>query len=282
MENKEQGGELVPIGVEALQIQAASEREIRTVLDRYGYQGTTLDHLIADTRRMVKESTEAMLEIGRAVCCFRELGRGRYGEAIAAIGLSPATAHRLAEVALKFLGHDHRKPLLTLDRSKVYELALLDERTLDDLAEHPEQLDQIDRMSVSELKKALRELKNTLDAKDAVIKSVQEDNSALREKEIARTCYTPDQAQQDVAEKRRARMAAVQSSALQILTAVNDFGLVLQSSREHGDADEQEYGTQTAAWLAQQVSNLYLTFGIGVDFDEIITPSWTRQPTDTQ
>ena len=150
------GGELVPLGVEALALAAADEREIRAVLDRYGYQGTTLDQLIHDTRRQVNQSTEAMLEIGRAVCCFRELGRGRYGEAIQAIGLSPTTANRLAVVALKFLGRDHRKPLLTLDRSKVYELALLDDHDLDELTADPQQLDQIERMSVSELRRELR------------------------------------------------------------------------------------------------------------------------------
>jgi hypothetical protein len=273
-------GALVPIGVEALQMQAADERQIRAVLDRFGYQGTSLDHLIADTRRMIKESTEAMLEIGRAVCCFRELGRGHYGEAIRSIGLSEQTARRLASVALKFRGRDHLKPLLNLDRSKVYELALLDETQLDDLAADPAQLDAVERMSVTELKKSLREATLTLEAKDAVIQSVQEDNSALREQAVARTCFTPDQARQEAAEQQQARLQALHAAAMGVLANVNHFGTVLAACWEQGEA-EGTLAEETAVWLAQQVSALYVRHNITVDFAEIITPSWTRQPTDT-
>lgn len=281
MNDEGQGGELVPIGVEALQLQAAEVLETRRVLDRFGYTDTTFDQLVAHVRQYVQRSVEDMLEIGRAVCCFRELGRGRYGKAIAAVGLSQPTAYRLAEVALKFLGHDHRKPLLNLDRSKVYELALLDDSTLDEMATDPAKLDQVERMSVSELKKALREAAKNLESKDDLIKSVQEDNGTLRQQIIKRTRYTPDEIRQEEAEKRLARMASLHASSRLILSAVNDFGLVLKASRDEGDTDELEYGTQTAAWLAQQVSNLYVTLGIDVDFAEIITPSWTRQSSAT-
>lgn len=275
--NEEQTGELLPMGVEALQLHADDARAIRAVLDRYGYAEMTLENLIADTRRMVKKSTEEMLEIGRAVCCFRELGRGHYGDAIKQIGLSQATAHRLAEVSIKFLGKDRLKPLLTLDRSKVYELALLDDSTLDELVSDPDRIDAVERMSVSELKRALREAQKTLDAKDSVIKSVQEANGVLREKEINRSRYQPDQLLQDQAKKRSARMQTLHDNARNTLTAISDFGIVLRMAREQGDADELDYATQTAAWLAQQIANLYVNLGVEVDFQEVITPSWTRQ-----
>jgi hypothetical protein len=271
----------VPIGVEALELQAAEVMETRRVLERFGYQDTTFDQLVVQVRQVVQRSVEDLLEIGRAVCCFRELGRGRYGQAIAAIGLSQATAHRLGEVALKFLGHAHRKPLLNLDRSKVYELALLDDSTLDDLAAHPEQLDAIERMSVSELKKNLREARKTLEAKDAVIQSVQEDNSALREEKVARTRFTPDQARQEAAEQQQARLQALHAAAMEVITHVNHFGAVLATCWEQGEA-EGAFAEETAVWLAQQVSALYVRHNITVDFAEIITPSWTRQPTDIQ
>jgi hypothetical protein len=61
---------------------------------------------------------------------------------------------------------------------------------------------------------------------------------------------------------------------------VNHFGAVLASCWEHGEA-EGTFAEETAAWLAQQISTLYVRHNITVDFAEIITPSWTRQPTDT-
>ncbi len=283
--NEEATGDLVPMGVQALQRQAEDAREVCAVIERYGYVDTSYEQLLASVRQQVQRSVQDMLEIGRAVCCFRAMGRGHYGSAIRSIGLSPATAHRLAEVSMKFLGKDHLKPLLTLDRSKVYELALLDDSTLDEmadeLADNPAAMDAVERMSVSELKRALREARNGMEAKDALIKSVQEDNGALREREINRGRYAPDQVAMDQARQRAARMQAVHTTAQKTLTAVSDFGITLRSAREEGDAEETAYATQTAQWLAQQLANLYVNLGIEVDFQEVITPSWTRQAPTT-
>lgn len=274
--SEQEGGELVPIGIEALQMQAAELAETRRVLERFGYVDTSFDQLVVHVRATVQRSVEDMLEIGRAVCCFRDLGRGRYGEAIKAVGLSPATAHRLAEVAMKFRGQDHLKPLLSLDRSKVYELAMLDEGSLDDLAADPGRMDAVERMSVSELKKALREAKEDLGAKDAVIKSVQEHNSDLLEKEISRTRYSPDRAQQDEAKRKESLLQALHAAAMGVMSNVNFFGSVLADAAALGDAEEA-HAAEVACWLAQQLSNLYVRHGIAVDFAEIVTPSWTRQ-----
>lgn len=280
MNESEQGGALVPIGVEAFEMQAANELEIRQLMVRNGYGETTLDQLIYDVRRRMERSAEDMLEVGRAVLLFRELPRGRYGEAIKSAGMSMDTARRLAEVALKFLGNAHRKPLLTLDRSKVYELALLDDSTLDEIATDPGKIDAVDRMSVTELKKALREAKNDLQSKDAVIKVVQETNSELLEREISRTRYTPDQAQQEAAKRQQARLQELQGAALEVITQINVFGGVLAACWEQGEA-EGSHAEETAAWLAQQIANLYVRHHISVDFAEIVTPSWTRQPSAT-
>lgn len=280
MTETEQGGELLPIGVEALQMQAADAQEVRRLLVRNGYGETTLDQLIHDVRRRMERSAEDMLEVGRAVLLFRELPRGRYGEAVKAAGMSMDTARRLADVALKFLGHDHRKPLLTLDRSKVYELALLDESTLDAIATDPSKLDAVERMSVSELKKALREAKRNLDSKDDLIKSVQQDNAELREKEIARTRFTPDQERLAADRLQQIRLQDLHDAALSVIAEVNSFGAVLTACWEQGEA-EGTHAEETAAWLAQQISALYVRHNITVDFAEEITPSWIRQPSAT-
>ncbi len=280
MSEKEQAGELLPIGVEALQMQAADAQEIRQLLVRNGYGETTLDQLIHDVRRRMERSAEDMLEVGRAVLMFRELPRGRYGEAIKAAGMSLDTARRLADVALKFLGNAHRKPLLTLDRSKVYELALLDDSTLDEIATDQSKIDAVERMSVTELKKALREAKKNLESKDDLIQSVQKDNIELREEKIARTRFTPDQAMAEASKKQTDLLRELQAAAVGVLANVNHFGAVLASWWEHGKA-EGTFAEETAAWLAQQISTLYVRHNITVDFAEVITPIWTRQPSAT-
>ncbi len=281
MTTKARGGELVPIGVEALELQAADEQETTRILARYGYADTTLDQLVLDVRQRVQRSTADMLEIGRAMCCLRELPRGRYGAAIAAIGLSADTARRLATVAMKFLGKETLRPLLDFDQSKVYELALLDDAELDEMATDQERLDQVERMSVSELRIALRAARHDNEAKDARLKDVHQENAALRDERASRTKYTPDQAKADEQKRLAARSRALHDAALQAIAQFNHFGAVLADVLEGADEAEREHALGSARWLAQQLAGLYLAHGIDVDFQEVISPSWTRQPMAT-
>ncbi len=275
MTTKMKGGELVPIGVEALQLQAADEQETTRVLTKYGYADTTLDQLVSQVRQRAQRSVEDMLEIGRAVCCLRELPRGRYGEALKAIGLSADTARRLGAVALKFMGRDTLRPLLDLDQSKVYELALLDDSDLDAIATNPEKLDQVERMSVSELRTALRATRHDAEAKDDRLKQVHAENAALRDKEANRTKYRPSLDAQDAHKRRQSRSRILHEGALQAIAQFNHFGAVLNDVLADCDEAEREHALQTARWLAQQIAGLYLGHGIDVDFQEVITPSWT-------
>lgn len=156
------------------------------VLDRFGFEGYTVDRLIVEGTLHTRRFTESILELGRIVLALRELGRGFYGEAIARMGISLDTARRVAGVALKFWGKEHRQSIMTLDVGKVYELALLDDKTLDDIADDPEKIDEYDRMSLTEMRKALREKQAQLDAKDVVAEKHQKKIQQLQEK-IART-----------------------------------------------------------------------------------------------
>lgn len=275
MTTKQKAGELVPIGIEALQLQAEDEQETTRVLTKYGYADTTLDQLVSQVRQRAQRSVEDMLEIGRAVCCLRELPRGRYGEALKAIGLSADTARRLGAVALKFMGRDTLRPLLDLDQSKIYELALLDDSDLDAIATNPEKLDQVERMSVSELRTALRATRHDAEAKDDRLKQVHAENAALRDREANRTKYRPSLDAQDAHKRRQSRSRILHEGALQAIAQFNHFGAVLNDVLADCDEAEREHALQTARWLAQQIAGLYLGHGIDVDFQEVITPSWT-------
>lgn len=274
-------GELVPIGVEALALQAADEQETTRTLERYGYFDTTLDQLVMQVRQRVQRSTEDMLEIGRAVCCLRELPRGRYGAAIASIGLSADTARRLAGVAMKFLGQDRLRPLLDLDQSKIYELALLDDADLEAMAEDPARLDAVERMSVSELRVALRAARYDNEAKDDRLRSVHGENAALRDEKASRTQYTPNQLEIDWQKRHAHRLRFMHEAAVKVMTEMNSFGQALNDTLEQSNDAEREHALQTARWLAQQLAGLYLNHGIDVDFQEVVSPSWTRQPLAT-
>lgn len=275
-EQQTEGGALAPIGVEALALRAQEERETSAILAHYGFEHESLDQVIGTCRRILRESAEGMIEVGRAILAFRELPRGGYSRAIEAIGLSEGTARRLANVALKFLGHNHRRPLLNLDRCKVYELALLDGEALDDLAADPAKLDQVERMSMSELRKSLRESQCVAEAKDRVIREVQQENAQLREREARRTEYTPDEMARETAKRREARLRAVQDAIFKVLQDFTAIGNAVQVISEEGDSEEWEKVSLDCRWLAQEISHRYVQHRIAVDFNEVITPSWLR------
>ncbi|MEX3614642.1 MAG: hypothetical protein VB141_13020, partial [Burkholderia gladioli] len=152
----------------------------------------TVDRLIAECTLRARRFVEDTLELGRGISALREFGRGAYGEALQRIGVTPDTARRLIRIADKFWGNDHRKPLLSLDTSKIYELALLDDNVLDDLASNPDKIDEYDRMSVSQLRAAMRESKAQLDAKDAVAEKNQKKIQSLQEKLARQPAQTPE------------------------------------------------------------------------------------------
>ncbi|WP_446479735.1 hypothetical protein [Burkholderia glumae] len=189
------------------------QEQIAVALDKYGFAGYTVDQVVAEGKLRARRFVEDILELGRIVLACRELPRGMYGAAIAQMGISNDTARRVAGVALKFWNRDHLKPLLTLDTSKVYELALLDDASLANIAEDPEAIDDIDRMSVSELRASLREAKDEILAKDAVAQDLQ--NTIRKQKEkIART---PAPTQEFLAEE---ALSLLDQEALQCAAAL--------------------------------------------------------------
>ncbi|MGH8782083.1 hypothetical protein [Paraburkholderia sp.] len=172
-------------------VQREDDAQIALALEKYGFKDYTLGRLVAEGSLRAKRFVEDILELGRIVLTCRELPRGMYGHAIAQMGISPDTARRVAGVALKFWNKEHLKPLLSLDTSKIYELALLDDASLDAIVEDGAMLDECDRMSVSELRAAFRESRAQIEAKDAVAGENQKTIQKLKEK-LSRSKPTPE------------------------------------------------------------------------------------------
>lgn len=261
----------------ALPAIAADAREIQAVLRKFGYESTTLDYLVSDVRARIARSSEDMLQIGRAVLCFRELPRGGYSKAIRAAGLTEDTARRVALVASKFLGADARRPILQLDRSKIYELALLDNDQIDEIAGDPAQLDQIDRMPVSELRRKLREARRETAAKQTVISTLGEENASLREA-AARAAAGParDTGPEQAMAQREARIRQVEVAAEDLRTAAMGYCAAIQASIDAGDPSEIELTTKSAAFVASMLAEAYRKAHIDVDLDYYMAPDWAQ------
>jgi hypothetical protein len=127
-----------------------------------------LQRLIHETRFYLSQSAEAMLEAGRRLILIKEHEpHGLFLDALHAIGIDERTAQRFMRAALRF--GDEARELARLGRTKLYELAYLDDEEIDALREGGTvaglSLDDIDRMSVAELRTSLRKMRH--DAKEA-------------------------------------------------------------------------------------------------------------------
>ncbi|ELO0595936.1 DUF3102 domain-containing protein [Salmonella enterica] len=144
------------------------------IMEQFGeglpYERTRVIH---ETKFYMDQSTKAMLEAGKRLLILKE--NEPYGDFQAItrneLNLEPRIAQKMAQAALKFLSpqlETNAKTFSHLGRSKLYELMLEDDEELAELAEGGTvaglTLDDIDRMSVRELRKALRESKEDLSA----------------------------------------------------------------------------------------------------------------------
>ncbi|EEI9429513.1 DUF3102 domain-containing protein [Salmonella enterica] len=145
------------------------------IMEQFG-EGLPYDRsrIVHEARFYMTQSAEAMLEAGKRLVILKENEpHGEFTDILENdIGLAPQVARRMMQASIKFLGSDNetskRSTLSVLGKGKLYELMVLDDEDLDSLADGGTvagaTLDDIDRMSVRELRKALRESKEDLAA----------------------------------------------------------------------------------------------------------------------
>lgn len=143
------------------QITAEETQRLMEIDSTYG-DGLPYDctRIIHETRFYLNQSAEAMLEAGKRLILLKEHERhGDFIKALDQIGIAPRGAQKMMQAAVKFSGA--KAPLVAhLGATKMLDLLTEDDEDLEALAEGGtlagHTLDEVERMSVSELRKALR------------------------------------------------------------------------------------------------------------------------------
>ena len=142
-------------------------------------------------RQAVRQTMEGMFELGRALIILKEhTEHGRFMEIVKSqFGLGIAETSRLMSATRRFATPQMQKAapkLMDLGKSKLLELLVEEDVTLVGLAEGEEvngmTFDDVDRMTVRELRVALRESRETAEAKDKVIADKNKKVDELAEK----------------------------------------------------------------------------------------------------
>ena len=142
-------------------------------------------------RLAVRQTMEGMFELGRALIVLKEhTEHGRFETIVKEqFGIRGSESARLMSATKRFATPQMQKAapkLMDLGKSKLLELLVEEDVTLVGLAEGEEvngmTFDDVDRMTVRELRVALRESRETAEAKDKVIADKNKKVDELAEK----------------------------------------------------------------------------------------------------
>ncbi|HIE5880401.1 TPA: DUF3102 domain-containing protein [Stenotrophomonas maltophilia] len=217
-----------------LQVMAQAEAQVKSLATTLGYAGALdTDSLWSMVEYRQRRSVEDILEMGRGLLLIKEqTAHGEFQEQIATRGFNYRTAARLMTVALKFSKSDTVSLLKAAGtQAKVLELAVLDDEDLQALESGESvagiTVDDVERMSASQLRAALREARADADAKDQRINKLSDDLNKESEKTLKAQrrwkAATPDE--QLVALKQ-----SVTEAEQNVLAAIGSEGSGLRAS----------------------------------------------------
>lgn len=164
--------ELAPAVIaESRQALATVNAQAAELATQLGYDGSlTVGALEDEIRFYQRRSVEALLESGKRLLLLQELTpRGEFDQRVELLGFSRRSAYRFMQAAAKTAKSANLALLSThvKNASAFLELVTHDDDTLADIAE----LDDIDSMSASELRYALREAKENAETQGRLIAS---------------------------------------------------------------------------------------------------------------
>lgn len=244
------------------------------------------ERVVNETRFYMAQSAEAMLEAGKRLILIKENEpHGEFTRIIEErLGLAPQVARRMMQASIKFLGADlggaKRSALSVLGKTKLYELMVLDDEELDELAEGGTVAglvkDDVDRMTSRELRIALRQARADAEAKARVLADKNAKIDELATRLERRRQPTPDEqtAQRLAAERMLIDRLFVASQRL--LDDIHGVAQAVADVLAEPTESRMTAAETTVQWLFQRVNEIAIAHQIPVDFTEIVTPSWAR------
>lgn len=148
---------------------------VKTLATQLGYTGRLdSDSLESVCKAKLVAAQQSIFEFGASLLLLRESClHGDWNERLERIGVSQPTAHRYITIAAKLKGTDVQKALQHLGTGKVLELAAFDDGEIQALTDGESvrglTLDQVEKMSLADLRKQLREATANSEAKERLI-----------------------------------------------------------------------------------------------------------------
>ena len=207
-------------------------------------------------RLKFREAQEAFFEFGRVLVVLKEhMPHGKFQATVKSeFGISPESARKMIQATVKFCSPQLLKAqpkLLTLGKSKLFELMTEDDEDLQELADggsiNGMTLDDIDRMTRNELRAALRESRETAEAKDKIIADKNKKVDELAEK-LAKKQKGKEPKPEDVGSELTMQLSSLEVAARSDLSR---FAEVFEQMLAHGEANGYDHRPQMVAAINQ-------------------------------
>lgn len=258
---------------------------IQSLALQLGYDGSlTVGALEDEIRFYQRRTVEACLELGKRLLILKEITpHGEFKPRLELLGFAERSAQRFMQAALKTSKSATVAHLAKIsDHSgKFLELITLDDDELIELTEGGSArgitLDNISTMSVTELRKALREAKADTQAKDELLAKKDEKLNELDAELSKRSKPTANVQLLEQQEKERNALNLLQSSSNSVLAAIQRFHVDIHSVSEFADVGQvNDQINNTVNFVYQQIAQLSLEMGIQVSFEDIVNPPWAQ------
>lgn len=253
------------------------------VARQVGYDGTLTVGAIEDEIRFYqRRSIEACLELGKRMLVLKELTlHGEFEKRVEMLGFSSRMARKFMSATLKFSNRNSNSVLTSAGtQTKMLELLVLDDGEIEALESGDSvrglTLDKIETLSVSELKKALREANERIEAKDAVIKDKSEKINQqseqlvlLQTKKQSEPAPSADQALIDA--RSNLQITAVNlkmTVASRMMQQIRDLMAL--------DKSQAQYAAALVLEVKTELDVLVGDFGLPTVIDENPVPEWMR------
>ena len=241
--------------------------------------------MIERGRYAMRQTLEGMFELGRVLIIIKEHSdHGRFMDIIADnFGLHQREANRLMNATQRFTTPAMQKAqpkLMDLGKSKLLELLTEEDDELVELAEggsiNGVTLDEVDRMTVRELRTALKDSREDLEAARKVSATKQETIDELNHTLEKTRKKLADADPEKVGEELHATLNAAQTGVRSALTQIQP---VLAQLIEHGQANGVDHAPTMVGCLNQIIRDcefLRETYGLPREAPTDAIPAWLK------
>ncbi|HAX1635685.1 TPA: DUF3102 domain-containing protein [Escherichia coli] len=246
------------------------------------------DRIVHEARFYMAQSAEAMLEAGKRLIILKE--NEPHGDFIdiveSQLSLSKRTAQVMMQASLKYLSPQLESKAQTfalLGKSKLFELMTEDDEELAELADGGTvaglTLDDVDRMSVRELRQALREARETNAAQQRVLADKNEKIDSLSTRLEKKSRIQPPKPDEEV-KKLRAEVTALSTEAESAITVrlFSAFETLSAYCAENQIDTPKDFMAGLVCELESAARNLRSTFDLPDEPTGNVAPSWLTDP----